>query len=266
MEIVNVRKDFLGTQLKDMPYFRAVLRAVECRFYQDIPLESPTLDLGCGDGHFASIAFDRKIDVGIDPWAGPVLEAGQRGNYGKVLQGFGDQLPFPDNYFSSAFSNSVLEHIPNVEAVLVEMNRVLKPGALFLFCVPNHNFLKNLSVSNFFDRVGLRGLGDMYRRFFNRISRHHHCDSPEVWEARLEQAGFKIERWWHYFSPRALHILEWGHYFGLPSWILRMTIGKWNLVRADWNFALTRAVVQPAWDEAPEQPLGSYTFYIVRKK
>jgi SAM-dependent methyltransferase len=178
----------------------------------------------------------------------------------------GDQLPFPNGYFSSAFSNSVLEHIPDIDAVLVEMNRVLKTGSLFLFCVPNHNFLKNLSVSNFFDRVGLRGLGNLYRRFFDRISRHHHCDSPEVWQSRLEQAGFKIERFWHYFSPRALHILEWGHYFGLPSWILRMTIGKWNLVRADWNFVITRAVVQPAWDETPEQPLGSYTFYIVRKK
>lgn len=262
---MGVEKDFLGLQLKDMPYFRAVLRAVECRFYQGFPLQQPILDLGCGDGHFASIAFDHMIDVGIDPWAGPVLEAGKRGNYASALQGYGNQLPFPDDYFASAFSNSVLEHIPELDPVLAEMHRVLKPGALFLFCVPSHNFLSNLSVSNFFDRIGLKGLGNLYRAFFNRISRHHHCDAPEVWQQRLEKAGFKIEKWWHYFSPRALHILEWGHYFGLPSWILRMTVGKWNLVRADWNFTLTRAVVRPAYGEAPEQPEGSYTFYVVRK-
>lgn len=249
-----------------MPYFRAVLRAVECRFYQDIPLPEPVLDLGCGDGHFASLAFDHPLAVGIDPWAGPVLEAGRRGTYRLAVQGSGDRLPFPDGYFASALSNSVLEHIPELDPVLAEMNRVLLPGALFLFCVPSHHFLENLSISAFLDRIGLRPLGDAYRRFFNRISRHHHCDSPEVWQKRLEKAGFTIEKWWHYFSPRALHILEWGHYFGLPSWMARMTVGKWILARGDWNLVLTRAIVSPAYNEPAEQPSGSYTFYIVRKK
>jgi hypothetical protein len=110
-------------------------------------------------------------------------------------------------------SNSVLEHIPMIDDVLVEVARVLQPGAPFVFCVPNHHFLTNLSVSSFFDRIGMRAIGDAYRRFFNRISRHHHCDSPEMWQERLERTGFKIDRCWHYFSPQALHVLEWGHYF-----------------------------------------------------
>ncbi len=191
----NQPKDFLGLQLRDMPYFRAVLRAVECRFYQDYALEAPVLDVGCGDGHFATIAFDRPLDAGIDPWTGPVREAAQRGGYRLVTQSYGDRLPFEDSYFSSAVSNSVLEHIPDVDAVVCEINRVLKPGALFLFCVPNQNFLANLSVSNFCDRAGLRSLGDSYRAFFNRISRHQHCDSPEVWQARLASAGFQVEKY-----------------------------------------------------------------------
>src|SRR5512143_1998156 len=89
-------KDYLWLQLKDMPYFRAVLRAVECRFYQDYPLAAPALDMGCGDGHFAAVAFNRRLDVGVDPWTGPVFEAGQRGSYRLTVQGFGDLLPFPD--------------------------------------------------------------------------------------------------------------------------------------------------------------------------
>ena len=74
-------RDFLGLQLLDMPYFRAVLRAVECRFYQDYDLPGPVLDLGCGDGHFVTVAFDHPLDVGIDPWTAPVREAGKRGGY-----------------------------------------------------------------------------------------------------------------------------------------------------------------------------------------
>jgi SAM-dependent methyltransferase len=262
----NTAKDYLWLQLKELPYFRAVLRAVECRFYQDYPLESPTLDLGCGDGHFATVAFDRRLEVGIDPWTAPVLEAGQRGGYCLTVQGYGDRLPFPDGYFSSAVSNSVLEHIPDLDATVNEIGRVMKPGALFLFCVPNHLFLSNLSVSNGLDRVGLRGLADAYRGFFNRISRHHHCDSPEIWQARLEHAGFEIEKWWHYFSPRALHILEWGHYFGLPSWIAHAIFKKWILSAAPWNLVLTRKLVEPAYTEPREQPQGSYTFFVARKK
>ena len=53
-------KDFLFLQLRDLPYFRALLRSVESSFYQDLPLPAPVYDVGCGDGHFASLTFDTK--------------------------------------------------------------------------------------------------------------------------------------------------------------------------------------------------------------
>lgn len=62
--------DLLWRHLKDLPYFRALLRAVEARFYQDIPLVEPVLDLGCGDGHFASAMPLHPPFVGMDPWSG----------------------------------------------------------------------------------------------------------------------------------------------------------------------------------------------------
>jgi len=259
-------KDYLWLQLKDMPYFRAVLRAVECRFYQDYPLETPTLDLGCGDGHFATVAFDRKLEMGIDPWTAPVFEAGQRGGYRLTVQGYGDCMPFADAYFGSAVSNSVLEHIPGLDATVMEIGRVMKPGALFLFCVPNHQFLPNLSIGNFFDRIRLRKLGDAYRRFFNTISRHHHCDDPETWQHRLEKAGFELVDWWHYFSPRSLHTLEWGHYLGLPSLVTRKLFGRWILIPRRWNLFCVEKISRQCYDEASEQPQGAYTFYIARRK
>jgi SAM-dependent methyltransferase len=259
------QKDYLWAQLRDLPYFRALLRAVEARVYQDINLPGPTLDVGCGDGHFVTAAFHHPIDVGIDPWTGPVREAARRGGYKCVLQGYGNRLPFPDAYFGSAMSNSVLEHIPLVDDVLAETARVLKPGAPFVFCVPNHNFLTNLSISNFFDRIGLKPLGNAYRSFFNRISRHHHCDSPEVWQERLERTGFQIDRCWHYFSPQALHVLEWGHYFGLPSLLSQKLFKKWILVPTRWNLAITTALVERYYNEEREQPQGSYSFYITHR-
>jgi SAM-dependent methyltransferase len=159
----------------------------------------------------------------------------------------------------------VLEHIPHVEAVLAETARVLKPGAPFLFCVPNDRFLESLSISNALDRAGLRSLGDAYRRFFDRISRHQHSDPPEVWEAQLAIAGFEVETWWHYLAPKALHVVEWGHYFGLPSLLIHWTTGRWVLVPRRWNLALTRRIVEPYYVNDPRSEQGVYTFYVARR-
>jgi hypothetical protein len=143
---------------------------------------------------------------------------------------------------------------------------VLGPGAPFIFCVPNQNFLDNLQISHWLTTIGLKSLGISYREFFNRISRHHHCDAPELWIDRLDRAGFTVDKWWHYFSPRALHVLEWGHYFGLPSLVSQKLFGRWILVPKRWNLALTMSIVRSSYNEEKEQPLGSYTYYVARRR
>ncbi len=259
--------DFLATQLKELPYFRAFLRAVESTFYQDLPLPQPTLDLGCGDGHFAARTFPRPLDVGLDPWWAPLQEARHHHShaYRLLTQADGAAMPFPDRAFASAVSNSVLEHIPHLDAVLAETARVLQPGAPFYFCVPNHRFLETLSIGRALDKMGLRPLGNAYRAFFNRISRHHHCDDPATWETRLNRAGFDVVTWWHYFPPRALHILEWGHYFGLPSLMVKKLTGRWILAPTQWNLGWLERRLRPLY-ENPKHPEGVYTFYVARRR
>ncbi|HET7144363.1 MAG TPA: class I SAM-dependent methyltransferase [Anaerolineales bacterium] len=264
-KIVNPQsKDFLFLHLSGLPYFRAFLRAVESAYYQDIDLPSPTLDVGCGDGNFAALTFNRNIDVGLDPWHGPIHEAKAYKKYNVLVEADGGRMPFSEEYFSSAFSNSVLEHIPHVDQVIKETGRVLKPGAPFVFCVPNHNFLSTLSISSALDAIGMRSLGNMYRAFFNKISRHHHCDDPVVWQARLKANDFTLVRWWHYFSPEALRVLEWGHYFGLPSLIAHFLFKRWILSPTRWNLYFIERFLR-RFVETPEHPRGSYTFYVARK-
>lgn len=258
-------KDFLFRHVRDLPYFRGLLRAVESTFYQNRPLEGPIYDLGCGDGHFASLTFEQPIDVGLDPWHGPIHEAKQRNAYRGLVEADAARAPFPTAHFGGALSNSVLEHIPHIQNVLNETGRILKPEATFLFCVPNEKFTRNLSVARFLDRVGLPGMANAYRRFFNRISRHVHCDPPETWQKRLEAAGFKIESYWHYFSPSALAVLEWGHYFGLPAAICKFLFGKWIVAPTRFNLGPTLALVRPYYNEKVPQEQGAYTFYVTRR-
>lgn len=259
------KRDHLWLHLKDLPYFRAFLRAVEARFYDNIPLSSPVLDLGCGDGHFASVAFQQSIEVGLDPWWGPLSEAARTGAYDWVLQGMGAEMPFPAGKFNTVISNSVLEHIEEIDAVLVEVNRVLSKGGLFVFCVPNDRFTQELSLSKLLDRIGLKGPAGRYRKWFNRISRHQHCDPPSIWLDRLSQSGFEVERHWHYFTPRSLAVLEWGHYFGLPSLITKKVFGKWILFPKRWNLGWLDSRLRVLYDDERETQDGCYTFYIARK-
>jgi SAM-dependent methyltransferase len=258
------KKDFLWLHLRDLPYFRAMLRAVEAEFYQDYDLPSPTLDLGCGDGHFASIAFNRKLEVGLDPWAPPIKKARLSGGYKHLVLADGAKIPFEAGYFASAVSNSVLEHIPHIDQVLVETARVLRQKALFLFCVPNSRYLTNLSIAAILNRTGFNRLADEYTEWFRVMSRTHHPDPLETWQARLDQAGFKIEKWWHYFSPQALHMLEWGHYLGTPTLLVHALFKRWIIVPKRWNLFLTEKLVRRYTTAVPDER-GTYTFYVARR-
>lgn len=257
---MNIHTNHLQRQLRDLPAFRAFLRAVEARFYEEIELPRPVLDLGCGDGHFASAAFTQPLDVGFDPWWGPLQEARGRRAYGVLAQAAGAHMPFPAAHFASCVSNSVLEHIPELEPVLAEVERVLRPGGRFVFCVPSEHFLDYLTVQR-----------PAYRAFFNRISRHHHCDSPETWRARLQSAGLTLERHWYYFSRAALRALEWGHYLGAPSLVAKRLTGRWVLAPVHANLWLTERLLAPLYNDTAQRLSsgalreGAYSFFIASK-
>jgi len=254
----------LWRHISSLPYFRGFLRAVEDRFYQDIELPEPVFDLGSGDGHFASVAFDQKLSVGLDPWQAPTREAQERDAYHQLILGEGAQIPFSDGSFASVTSTSVLEHIPDLPPVLAEVHRILKPGGKFVFCVPNHRFPEKLWGKMALDGLGLNRLGAKYSRFFNWISRHAHTDSPDIWRQRLESAGFELIDTWDYFPPKALHILEWGHPLGLPAWVSKQLFGNWILVQQKWNLSIPWALTRPYLDD-PKSAMGVCSFFVARR-
>lgn len=263
-ELHNSEDDILWRHLKSVPAFRALLRSVEAVFYQHIALPEPVLDLGCGDGHFAQMTFDGTLAAGVDPWWGPLKKARATGAYRGLLQATGQNLPFADATFGSAFSNSVLEHISDVQPVLNEVGRVLRPGGKFVLTTPNHHFTKLLGGALLLQGIGLKGLADRYRRLFNAISRHAHTDPPERWAARLAEAGLSVQRWQYYFSREALHVLELGHVQGLPSAVLHFLTGHWIVAPWKSNLRLTERWVRPYFrEEFPK--VGTMTLIVASK-
>ena len=265
MNTQTQNEEILWRHIRDLPYFRAMLRAVEDSFYKGLDLSGPVLDLGSGDGHFASVAFDKPLDVGLDPWWDPLVESKQYNIYNQLVRADGSKIPYPSGYFRTAVSTSVLEHIPHIQSVLDEIGRVVRPGGQFIFCVPNHRFTDLLLGVQFFRKLGLEGAAQRYGRFFNRIARHQHLDSPEVWGERLARSGFEITRHWDYFPADSLHRLEVGHVLGLPALVSKKLTGRWILSKSKASLWPTYLITRPAFAH-PCSDEGVCTFYIARRK
>lgn len=107
------------------------------------------LDVGCGGGILAEEFAELGMSVtGIDPSASSVetarRHADQSGLSIRYHVGAGEQLPFADASFDYVSCCDVLEHVEDVNAVLAEISRVLKPGGLFFYDTVNRTWLSYL--------------------------------------------------------------------------------------------------------------------------
>jgi 2-polyprenyl-6-hydroxyphenyl methylase/3-demethylubiquinone-9 3-methyltransferase len=109
------------------------------------------LDLGCAGGFMAeALAEKGAIVTGIDP-AGAAIEAARRhaeaaGQTIRYDVGVGERLPYGGSEFDAVVCVDVLEHVDDLALVLAGVERVLKPGGLFLFDTINRNVLSRLAT------------------------------------------------------------------------------------------------------------------------
>src|SRR5207253_5487234 len=62
------------------------------------------------------------------------------------LPGAGEALPLPDSAFDLAVCCDVLEHVDDVERVVAEIGRVVRPGGLFVYDTINRTLASRLVV------------------------------------------------------------------------------------------------------------------------
>ncbi|USN54840.1 MAG: class I SAM-dependent methyltransferase [Candidatus Peribacteria bacterium] len=95
------------------------------------------LDFGCGKKPYQSL-FDYEQYVGVD------IEVSGHDNSQHEVDYFwdGETLPFADESFDSILASEVFEHVFELDAVLDELSRVLKPGGFLVsttpFCIHEH--------------------------------------------------------------------------------------------------------------------------------
>lgn len=109
------------------------------------------LDLGCAGGFMAEALAQRGARVtGIDPAAAAIdaarIHAGEGGLDIVYHTGVGEDLPYPAASFDAVVCVDVLEHVADLDQVLAEVTRTLRPGGMFLFDTINRNPIATLAT------------------------------------------------------------------------------------------------------------------------
>jgi len=144
-------------------------------------LAKPCLDYGCGDGSFASMLFEH-IEYGLDVDLSALQVASQYRVYGALACFNGIQLPVKTHTLGSVISNSVLEHVQNLDETLSGISDSLAPGGHFIFTVPVLRFAEHLR--HYFGRAESDRIN---QRWY-----HRHLHPKEWWRNLLRKYGFEI--------------------------------------------------------------------------
>jgi 2-polyprenyl-6-hydroxyphenyl methylase/3-demethylubiquinone-9 3-methyltransferase len=159
------------------------------------------LDLGCAGGFMAEAIARRGARVtGIDPAAEAIAAARAHAEAeGLSISydvGGGEALPYDDARFDAVVCVDVLEHVSDLDAVLGEVRRVLKPGGWFLFDTINTGFLARAVVVWAAERV----LGLLPRGTHEPEKFVYAADL----RARLSGLGFEVGRF-HGLAPTGIN-------------------------------------------------------------
>lgn len=137
------------------------------------------LDVGCGDGRLVSLYAAPEV-VCVDSSAAAVEATAARGLDARLADATG--LPFQDGTFDVVTANHVLYHLPDPEAAIAEIARVLRPGGRFLgiYGTPRHlHELFGESRESFDSENGL----PLLQRHFAAVSRLYRGGSV-LWLSR----------------------------------------------------------------------------------
>ena len=161
------------------------------------------LDVGCGDGTIVEVlrrrgAADWQL-VGVDPDPREAALAAAGGQYERVHTASAAEVPEPDASFDFAFSNSVLEHIPDLPAVLREVARVLRPGGTLVATVPSATLNGCLTGPGVLAPLLGRRRADYLAAMDARLA-HVNLWPAERWRSELAAAGLELEEAGPYMS------------------------------------------------------------------
>jgi SAM-dependent methyltransferase len=151
-------------------------------FVRSLPAVDDALDLGCGDGRLTAELRAGSI-TGADTSLVALERAARRLQRGRPVRvGLDEPLPLEDNSYDLVLCAETLEHVRDVQLLLSEARRVLRPGGLLAVTTPAHSRRSAL-------RLLLRG----WESEFDPLSPHLRFFTKRSLARLLDSLGFDVE-------------------------------------------------------------------------
>ncbi len=240
--------------------------------------DSPVLalDFGCGAGEIVEALLRCHVDAyGCDVFyeGGDSRRSMKPGLLGVRVFGMHDgTIPFPAATFDIVTNNQVMEHVDNLDSVLSEIHRVLKPGGRVLSLFPDRSVWREghcgIAFLHWFPRQSR--LRIYYAAFFRIMGfgyfrenksalqwSRDFCEWLDLWTRYRPRA--EIRRMYARYFVNQLHIEEdWlEKKLGARAWLVRWVPRRFRrlLVRklAGMVFVCSKRTV----DSPPAETLGS---------
>lgn len=169
------------------------------------------LDVGCANGAILK-PFQKRHELhGVDISEVLVKQACANGFAAKIHDLMQGPLPYPDGTFDVVFSGETIEHQLDTDWLLLEFNRVLKPGGQLILTFPNIRTVVGIAMLLLFD------LPPMYSARYR--AGHFRDFTLRSMKLALAKHGFRHEKslGGAFFLPK---IGEFGSSLAsiLPSW------------------------------------------------
>ena len=248
------REDFLA-YYKFAPAALAIRECVRLAAVRDLDLPEPILDVGCGDGLFARLAYPGRQTWGIDINPDEVRRAQATQSYRTIICGSICDADLPPSFFESAIANCSLEHVPDIGAALRNVRSSLVAGATFVLIVPTPDWTEHLLTRQVLERVGLGGLGRAYGEALDRVFYHVHLYDERKWSELLDDAGFDLVEHRPLVGPSTSWAFDAMLYPSAVGLAVKKLTGRWVMAPAlrslsvDLVHRLANAVAQRTDDE-----------------
>lgn len=168
-----------------------IWRSYEIAAFSKLNLERPVLDLGCGDGRFAKLIFTEKLDYGLDVSKQSVMRAKKSNAYLHYFVADAGKIPLPDQSIQTVFSNSVFEHIENLNSVLSEISRILKPGGELIFTTHDPSS-KEFFIAKLLRKIKLIPVALFYEKVFIKLLQLETVWDINTWHKKLSLVGIEV--------------------------------------------------------------------------
>lgn len=266
--MMRFRADFFPRYLIHAPVPLALERSLECEILSGQELRRPVLDIGCGDGLFASILFDEKIDLGIDPNKRELDRARKTGAYQELIQCFGETVPKQDQSFNTIITNSALEHVINPEPVLKEAHRLLTADGSLYITVPTDLFDQYTVVNVLLTKLRMHSLSKRFRRRYNEFWSQPYHYPPDEWASLFRKSGFDVVQTIQYDSRKICLLNDSLVPFSFFSWLTKSLFNRWTFA-SPLRTVVARAVMLVVHRQDIEAAIGiergGLVFFKLRK-